>query len=263
MTSLKSIDNDFWQNPPWGNGREKFRLGLRPVNQSKWFASKISNELLAYKKNLLKTRYQDVIAITDDSVGAQELLAKKLNIKHQNYKDKVADISLSVPDDLCIIECGGNQRLLAASICSPSYWNIKNKIGKSLKEIHQPVNSLNKKIGNLIEKFIKNAPINTPFLRENWFIHGDDQRMHLNAEGFPAGPTNSWIVRSERETLYKFHESYSLFAINVRFQRLSTIFKFDNAKLGLEKSLRRLDAEEVAYFGGRRKVDTILNFISD
>ena len=57
--------------------------------------------------------------------------------------------------------------------------------------------------------------------------------------------------------------SYSLFAINVRFQRLSTIFKFDNAKLGLEKSLRRLDAEEVAYFGGRRKVDTILNFISD
>ena len=68
---------------------------MRPVNQSKWFASKISNELLAYKKNLLKTRYQDVIAITDDSVGAQELLVKKLNIKHQNYKD-VADISLSV-----------------------------------------------------------------------------------------------------------------------------------------------------------------------
>ena len=91
MTSLKSIDNDFWQNPPWGNGREKFRLGLRPVNQSKWFASKISNELLAYKKNLLKTRYQDVIAITDDSVGAQELLAKKLNILNEIIEAKPTD----------------------------------------------------------------------------------------------------------------------------------------------------------------------------
>ena len=45
--------------------------------------------------------------------------------------------------------------------------------------------------------------------------------------------------------------------------KIITIFKFDNAKLGLEKSLRRLDAEEVAILGGRRKVDTILNFISD
>tara|TARA_B100002019_G_scaffold244356_1_gene221299 strand:- start:3700 stop:4491 length:792 start_codon:yes stop_codon:yes gene_type:complete len=263
MTSLKSVDNDFWHNPPWGHGREKFRLGLRPVSHSQWFASKISNDLLNYKKDLLKTRYHDVIATTEDSKDAQDTLAKKLNIEHQNYADKVADISLSVPDDLCIIECDGNQRLLAASICSPSYWNIKNKIGKSLKAIHQPVNSLNKKIGNPIEKFIKNAPIDTPFLRENWFIHGDDHRMHLNAENFPKGPVDRWVIRSERETLYKFHKSYSLFAINVRFQKLSTILKFDDAKFGLQKSLERLDAEEVVYFGGRRKVDTILNFISD
>ena len=45
MTSLKSIDNNFWQNPPWGHGREKFRLGLRPVEHSEWFASDISKEL--------------------------------------------------------------------------------------------------------------------------------------------------------------------------------------------------------------------------
>ena len=121
-------------------------------------------------------------------------LAKKLNITEQNYQDLVADISLSVPDDLCIIECKGDQRLLAASICSPSYWNIKSKIGKSLKAIHKPVNSLNEKIGNPIEKFINNAPIDTPFLRENWFVHGDDQRMHLKPEDFPAGPVDSWIV---------------------------------------------------------------------
>ena len=262
MTSLKSIDKNFWHNPPWGKGREKFRLGLRPVEHSKWFASDISEELYAYKEDLLKTRYSDVIAATEDSVAAQNLLAKKLNITEQNYQDLVADISLSVPDDLCIIECKGDQRLLAASICSPSYWNIKSKIGKSLKAIHKPVNSLNEKIGNPIEKFINNAPIDTPFLRENWFVHGDDQRMHLKPEDFPAGPVDSWIVRSERETLYKFDEFYSLFAINVRFQRLSDIFQFDDAKEGLQLSLERMDADEIEYFGGDKKIKTIHKYIT-
>jgi len=262
MTSLKSTDNNFWHNPPWGHGREKFRLGLRPVKHSEWFASDISKELHAYKQDLLKSGYSDVIAATEDSVEAQKLLAKKLNITKKNYPDLVADISLSVPDDLCIIQCKGDQRLLAASICSPSYWNIKSKIGKSLKAIHKPVNSLNEKIGNSIEKFIKNAPIDTPFLRENWFVHGDDQRMHLKPEDFPAGPVDSWIVRSERETLYKYDESYSLFAINVRFQRLSDIFQFNAAKEGLQLSLERMDTDEIEYFGGDKKIKTIHKYIT-
>jgi len=262
MTSLKSTDNNFWHNPPWGHGREKFRLGLRPVKHSEWFASDISKELHAYKQDLLKSGYSDVIAATEDSVEAQNLLAKKLNITKKNYPDLVADISLSVPDDLCIIQCKGDQRLLAASICSPSYWNIKSKIGKSLKAIHKPVNSLNEKIGNSIEKFIKNAPIDTPFLRENWFVHGDDQRMHLKPEDFPAGPVDSWIVRSERETLYKYDESYSLFAINVRFQRLSDIFQFNAAKEGLQLSLERMDTDEIEYFGGDKKIKTIHKYIT-
>ena len=63
----------------------------------------------------------------------------------------------------------------------------KIKNWKSLKAIHKPVNSLNEKIGNPIEKFINNAPIDTPFLGENWFVHGDDQRMHLKPEGFQQG----------------------------------------------------------------------------
>ena len=173
----------------------------------------------------------------------------------------MADISLSVPDDLCIIECKGDQRLLAASICSPSYWNIKSKIGKSLKAIHKPVNSLNEKIGNPIEKFINNAPIDTLFLGRTGSYMGRSKNA-LKARGFSSRPVDSWIVRSERETLYKFDESYSLFAINVRFQRLSDIFQFDAAKEGLQLSLERMDADEIEYFGGDKKIKTIHKYIT-
>ena len=262
MTSIKSIDHDFWKNPPWGNGKEKYRLGLKPIEKSQWFKDNISDSLKNYKKNLLESRYTDVIATTKDSTESQKVLAKKLKVNQRNYADLIADISLSVPDDLCIIESNGKQRLLAASICSPSYWNIKSKIGKPLKEIHKPVKTLNEKIGNPIEKFIKNAPFETPFLRENWLIHGDDQRMHLKAEEFPKGMVKDWIVRSERETLCKFSDDHSLFAINVRFQKLSSILKFQEAIEGLKRSLENMDQEEINYFGGNRKVDKIFEFIT-
>ena len=262
MTSIKSIDHDFWKNPPWGNGKEKYRLGLKPIEKSQWFKDNISDSLKNHKKNLFESRYTDVIATTKDSTESQKVLAKRLKVNQRNYPDLIADISLSVPDDLCIIESSGKQRLLAASICSPSYWNIKSKIGRPLKEIHKPVKTLNEKIGNPIEKFIKNAPYEKPFLRENWLIHGDDQRMHLKAEEFPKGMVKDWIVRSERETLCKFSDYHSLFAINVRFQKLSSILKFQEAIEGLKRSLENMDQEEIDYFGGNRKVDKIFEFIT-
>lgn len=262
MTSIKSIDRNFWINPPWGNGREKYRLGLKPIEKNKWFEVNITESLKTHKKNLFAKRYEDVIATTLESTTPQELLAKKLKINKKTYPDLIADISLSVPDDLCIIECNNDQRLLAASVCSPSYWNIKSKIGKSLRNIHKPVKSLNEKIGNPIEKFINNAPLDQPFLRENWFIHGDDQRMHLTKEGYPNGSVENWIVRSERETLCKFSKDYSLFAINVRFQKLSSILMFDDAIKGLKRSLEGMDQKEIDYFGGNKKVEKICDFIA-
>ena len=95
-----------------------------------------------------------------------------------------------------------------------------------------------------------------------WFIHGDDQRMHLTTEGYPNGSVENWIVRSERETLCKFSKDYSLFAINVRFQKLSSILMFDDAITGLKRSLEGMDQKEIDYFGGNKKVEKICDFIA-
>ncbi len=67
---------------------------------------------------------------------------------------------------------------------------------------------------------------------------------------------------SERETLCKISPDYSLFAINVRFQKLSSILKFQDALDGLKRSLEGMDQKEVDYFGGNKKVDKIFEFIA-
>ena len=260
MSQELVVNLNFWSNPPWSDAKGKYRLGLKPIKTQDWFDTSIDDELKKHKKELLDNSYSTVVRATSCSLEAQELLSKHLESSN-SYKDPIASMSLCVPDDLCIIESTGEQKLLAASVCSPSYWNLKEKIGEPLRAIHKPVKTLNEKIGNPIERFISNAPVGKPFKRENWFIHGDTKRMHLKSEKFPTGEVSEWIIRSERETLCRYDEKYSLFAINVRFQKLSFIDKFNDAKESLKNSLLRLDKDELTYFGGQLKLDLILSYL--
>ena len=68
-------------------------------------------------------------------------------------------------------------------------------------------------------------------------------------------------MRSERETICKYSEAYSLFAINVRFQPLYAIKDYKEAKKGLIKSLEKFDNEEIDYFGGIKKHDALLKHL--
>ena len=170
-------------------------------------------------------------------------------------------MSLLIQDDLCLIRAKGDQELLAASICSPSYWNVKSKIGKPLREIHQPVTTLNEKIGNRISTFIKQAPVMKPFARQNWLIHGDTKRFHLVEEDSLFDDPAQWFIRSEKETLCRFHEDYSLFTINVMFQPLSLIHNYPEKKRNLISSINTFDEEEINYFGGEEKVRLLQKYL--
>ena len=147
-----SINKNFWADPPWGDGNRKYRLGLSPIENEEWLNRKPDTELSSYKKNLLDKKYSDVIAATDDSIDAQKYLGEVFGITDSKYPDLIAEFSLNIQHDLCLLESKNSQRLLAASICSPSYWDVKTKIGKPLKQIHQPVKSLEEKVGENLEK---------------------------------------------------------------------------------------------------------------
>lgn len=244
-----------WHTPPWAGGAAKYRLGLKPIELNDWF-SPISDELFAYKKALLDERYDDVVQVTDDSDDSEKLLAQHFEcqwVPGCSYPDVIAHLSLQVADDLCLIEAHGNQRLLAASVCSPTYWNVKEKIGRSLAEIHKPVTSLGEKIGNKIARAISNAPRLQPFERSNWFIHSDSERFHRQAESVMQGEPDSWIVRSERETICRFHDDFALFTINVRFAELRDIHSYPDARVDMVRSLDSFDDGEIRYFGGLDK----------
>jgi len=258
----KDNDLSFWHNPPWGDGKQKYRLGLRPISQKDWLNRQIGQDLFNHKKQLLSDNYNDVVAVTRDSLDAQSILNEHFMVDKRNYPDLIADMSLLIQDDLCLIRSNGEQDLLAASVCSPSYWDVQSKIGKPLTEIHKPVTTLNEKIGDRISTFIRQAPILRPFARQNWLIHGDTNRFYLKEEQLPESHPSEWFIRTEKETLCRFHKEYSLFTINVFFQPLHLVHDYPQQRQCLIESLNGFDDAEIAYFGGKKKIQLLLDYLS-
>jgi hypothetical protein len=51
------VDTDFWEDPPWGNGEKKYRLGLKPIDLNKWLDRKPDQNLFKTNKDSLLQAY--------------------------------------------------------------------------------------------------------------------------------------------------------------------------------------------------------------
>jgi hypothetical protein len=57
----------------------------------------------------------------------------------------------------------------------PSYWRLAEKIGRTLHGIHDPVPTLNEKLGATMIQFFNRLPEAAVFERRVWLVHIDDQ----------------------------------------------------------------------------------------
>ena len=85
--------------------------------------------------------------------------------------------------------------------------------------------------------------------------------LNLKEEKKLSSDPKDWYVRSEKETLCRFHEDYSLFTINVLFEPLKEVLKYPEAKNALVKSLHSFDEDEEVYFGGKDKIKALLEYL--
>jgi hypothetical protein len=126
---MSFVDTDFWEDPPWGNGEKKYRLGLKPIDLNKWLDRKPDQNLFNHKKELLKSNYSDVIATTNDSEDAQKKLGDILRISKTTYPDLIAELSLNIQDDLCLMESKNKQRHMFTKLlgCEDKDWQTPKR----------------------------------------------------------------------------------------------------------------------------------------
>jgi dimethylamine monooxygenase subunit A len=144
--------------------------------------------------------------------------------------------------------------LAGASVTFPSRWNLKEKFGRPMSEIHSPVPFYDIYLEKAVDKFFDFMPSNRIFSRRNWSIHGTPELYQDGSEDNKSSiinPKNAgeklWL-RVERQTLRKVVETGAiLFTIRIHLQKLKDIVVIEGVAERLASALKVLPSEMQAY----------------
>ena len=184
---------------PFNGQRGRLRLGLNQIEFSEWLQYEVDfTDRVKEKKFLIRTEGKRVLDALPNSINAQneylDILLEHIKQHHSDLFDvfsyyifsKIDKISYTysefqtcplelasylIGDDICLLnEIDGDYRLVAASVCAPTWWDLPAKIGKPLTTIHAPINNLEEKIGRMIRHFLQNLKVDDCYQRSNWFL---------------------------------------------------------------------------------------------
>lgn len=129
----------------------------------------MQNELLQNILSFVAENRSDLFTVNDNAVRCH---VDDHECEFNRYtSDPLELISYLVPDDFCLLEqCNDDYRLVAASVCNPTYWDLSEKIGSLLKDVHATIQNLENNIGRMIRHFLAKLEIDDYFQRSNWFL---------------------------------------------------------------------------------------------
>ena len=208
---------------------------------------------------------QDRVTAVADAVRSQ-LLGRGFADRATSEQDSLVRTALMVPDDLCVLAPSPEgYRLVGASLCSPSYWRLADKIGRSITGIHAPVSGLESALGPMMSRFFEKLPVGQVFARRNWNIHREAERFHPDPEVWDPAPDaeacGRLFVRTEFQTLRKFDNQALLFTIGVGSHRLAGIRHYPAAIDDLLLAIGAMSADERQAFGYRHHGNALCQYL--
>lgn len=276
------------KHTPYANEAHPFAIGVKPLNPKHWI--EIDEQLPVYlreKRELIESKLGDVFSADFSSEVAQEEVlnllvdhllnafpetysktGRSLSIKGVEYDVDLDDMSappllnaaLLIQEDLVIMrrEADG-WRFVAGSVCFPSSWVLREKIGKLMHEIHDPVPDYAKGTRNagMIDRMFDNLQLEMPVERFNWSIYNDPSLYQSGQSGDHtldnAEKGRQAFIRVERQTLRKLPKTGDiLFTIRIHVDALTMLArredKSDIAAKFIE-AIEAMNAEQIAYKG--------------
>lgn len=152
------------------------RMGLEPLAIEKWLAPRAGDEhLLAERAKLIETQQQDVVATLPEADSAVQELAGLLRsrgvaIAGDGHSNSVLQsMGTSIAEDICVLISNDVEyRLMAAVLCFPNRWKLRDKIGRTITEIHGPVPDYAEKMSGTVDRFLAKLRPLRAFARDNW-----------------------------------------------------------------------------------------------
>jgi hypothetical protein len=189
-------------------------MGLRPLDDSKWleFDGRFEHEM-ALKTGLLASNYDDVVATNSEGTEASVELLEELKDHLRRYYPQRSTITIEsehaivqasrlVQEDLCVLVKDDAWRLRAACVCFPSRWDLRQKIGTTLDDIHSPVPLYDRELAGPTNAFFDRLNQQKPFWRLNWtLLNSPTLHQRTNERRAVNGDPADWFFRVERQTL--------------------------------------------------------------
>lgn len=271
---------------PYDGSSKLFQIGLKPLDPAEWIDVDDTLAAQLAEKNRILTAYpvETFVAEADTEDAQAELLAlladhlpTRFPQVYRREGDAIAilpsgnrvDLGATPPlltaarlvaEDLVILrKRDAGWTLVAAALTFPSSWVLAEKFGKPMHDIHAPVPGFGEgtRPAMLIERMFDNMRAETPVIRWNWSLYGDDRLYHPDTSGPEVrrfGPDMANVfLRVERQTLRRLPGSGDIvFTIRIAIDPLAALEAEPDAAAiatALAEQLMALDPAQLDYKG--------------
>lgn len=222
-------------------------MGLRALDIAQWIEvdSNLESEL-GLKRDLLHKHHDQVFAtLPQGEQGSRETLLLLKDYLSQNFPERFPNgvtvdeslhpleaAALLVQEDLVVMSPHEDQWVLtAACVCFPSRWDLTEKVGANLHEIHGPVPHYAERIGDATNAMFGKFTQDRPVWRVNWTILDSPDlfqpsgalRDVARSEPQEGAFGDTTYFRTERQTLRVLPSGDVLFTIRNRVNSLNEL----------------------------------------
>lgn len=274
--------NDFYQ--PFTKNYWRLSMGLQPLETKDWIQIGPDYlEQMTVKRRLLQQNYDEVFASLPGSQSAQQEVLDSL-VEHllqhfseqfqregniltnyltreswnpSDFTENPLDLAgRLVQEDLCLMLPGtSGYKLAAASLCFPSRWRLRDKLGQPLAHIHHPVPGYHEQLEHPVDNFFQRLKPDFPGWRLNWSIHPTphlflpphEDVSNLISAITPENAGDRLWLRTERQTLRRLPTTGILFTIRTRIHPLNCLVNFPEAANNLIHMIQTMPAEMQQY----------------
>ncbi|MEQ9552895.1 MAG: DUF3445 domain-containing protein [Coleofasciculus sp. G3-WIS-01] len=223
---------------PFAEGKWQMRMSLKALAPQDWI--EIDDQFVKYllqKDTLLKSRHSEVFASLPGTEASQkevldlllDHLLKRFPHHYRRHGQTIDAIATNqvwhIPDfesapldlagrlvqeDLLLMERSRQgYRLVAASLCFPLRWRLREKLGCPLTQIHAPVPGYSEKLAHPVDKVFNRLKSSHPVWRLNWSIVESPELFFPPENAKPGWETtincqnagDKLFLRIERQTL--------------------------------------------------------------
>src|SRR5687768_5309965 len=151
-------------------------MGTRSLDAAGWLGVDDERDAdLARKAEVLTDHHDEVFAALDSpAVGAAshevlDLVVAASGARPDPHLHPLDAAGRLVQEDLCLLVLrDGAPHLDAASLCFPSFWRLREKLGRPLAEVHGPVAHYGEELAAKVDRFLQRLAPDRPVSRRNW-----------------------------------------------------------------------------------------------